>query len=232
MGFTRVDAPSDENPERGWAPLSRRDATWLPAAEVHGEGLFIQLSETAVDAWVERSTEREQLILDAHMAWCARRGLENPRERFPGIRAVLVHSLAHALMRQLALESGYSQAAIRERLYSRSGGEGGPMAGILLYTAAPGSEGTLGGIVALGAHARLGRILEGALRDATLCNSDPLCAEPVADDEGLSANGAACYACMFAPETSCELANRYLDRGCLADLITGVRAGYFPTPAR
>ena len=79
------------------------------------------------------------------------RKLQPPEEGFPGIRLVLLHSLAHALMRQIVLGCGYTSASVRERLYSRQPGEaGGPMAGILLYTAAPDSEGTLGGLVELG----------------------------------------------------------------------------------
>ena len=67
------------------------------------------------------------------------------------MRYVLLHSLAHALIRQFAVECGYTTASIRERIYSRPpGGDKEPMAGILLYTAAPDSEGTLGGLVALG----------------------------------------------------------------------------------
>ncbi len=128
----------------------------------------------------------------------------------------------------MALDSGYSQSAIRERLYVVGEHlEGGPMAGLLLYTAAPGSEGTLGGLVTLGEPQRLAPLIEGALRDAMLCGSDPLCAETVSDDGGLTLHGAACYACMFAPETSCERGNRYLDRAVLVPLITGRRDGFF-----
>lgn len=131
-------------------------------------------------------------------------------------------------MRRLTLESGYSQAAIRERLYTAPAErEGGPMAGLLLYTAAPGAEGTLGGLVALGAPGPLGRLLEGALRDAGLCDSDPLCGESLSVDEGLTLNGAACYACLFAPETSCERGNRYLDRAVLVELPGVSPSGFF-----
>ena len=51
-------------------------------------------------------------------------------------------------MRQIALECGYTAASIRERLYSKTSDQPhGPMAGILIYTAASDSEGTLGGLV-------------------------------------------------------------------------------------
>jgi hypothetical protein len=132
-------------------------------------------------------------------------------------------------MRSLALESGYSQASIRERIYCREPWEeGGPMAGVLLSTAAPDSEGTLGGLVALGRTDSLEHHLDRALAEAALCTSDPLCAECTPDPEGSSLHGAACHACLFAPETSCEHGNRYLDRAVLAPLISGVDFAYFP----
>jgi hypothetical protein len=59
-----------------------------------------------------------------------------PGDHFPGMRFVLIHSLSHALMRQIALECGYTAASIRERIYCLPPSEDhGPMAGILLYTA-------------------------------------------------------------------------------------------------
>ena len=90
--------------------------------------------------------------------WRARRGLD-PNEGVPTARFVLLHTVSHLLMRQVALECGYSAASIRERLYCRQAGdtEGPPMAGILLYTAAPDSEGTLGGLVALVRTSAAGR---------------------------------------------------------------------------
>jgi hypothetical protein len=228
MGFTRVDPPGDDDGEVRWSSLGRHAPTWLPAAEVHGEGIFIQLDEDRLAEWLDAGQEREAQLREVHLRWCARRGIEDAAARFPGLRTVLVHTLAHALMRHLTLESGYSQAAIRERLYTAPAErEGGPMAGLLLYTAAPGAEGTLGGLVALGAPGPLGRLLDGALRDAGLCDSDPLCGESLSVDEGLTLNGAACYACLFAPETSCERGNRYLDRAVLVDVPGVAPAGFF-----
>ena len=117
----------------------------------------------------------------------------------------LLHSLAHALIRQFAVECGYTTASIRERIYSRPpGNDKEPMAGILLYTAAPDSEGTLGGLVALGEPKSLGRHLDQALDAMRLCASDPLCAEHHPMKDGLTLHGAACHACLFLPETSCE----------------------------
>ena len=89
--------------------------------------------------------------------------MESPEAGYPGLRYVLLHSFAHALMRQLTLECGYTAASIRERIYSLSPEhEHGPMAGILLYTSAPDSEGTLGGLVGLGKPERPDVQVQGA----------------------------------------------------------------------
>jgi len=232
LGFTRVDSPFDEeNLDERRVPLGRGNVTFLPAAEVHGEGIFIQLSEVAVEDWVERNGQRDDEFRGAHRAWRERRRIPDPAAGYPGVRLVLVHTIAHALMRRFAIECGYSQASIRERIYALSPEhDDGPMAGVLLYTAAPDSEGTLGGLVALGDPDELGRHLRGALIDAGLCASDPLCAEHEPDLEGVTLHGAACHACLFAPETSCERGNRYLDRAVLAELITGLDIAYLPKP--
>ena len=231
LGFTRVDSPFDEeNLDERRVPLGRGTLTFLPAAEVHGEGIFVQLYEGAVEEWVGRNSSRDDEFRRAHRAWRERRSIPDPAAGYPGLRLVLVHTIAHALMRRFALECGYAQASIRERLYAYSPEhEEGPMAGILLYTSAPDSEGTLGGLVALGEPSELARHVRGGLTDVGLCASDPLCAEHEPDDEGMTLHGAACHACLFAPETSCERGNRYLDRAVLAELITGLDIAYLAT---
>ena len=156
------------------------------------------------------------------------RKLQPVQDGFPGIRLVLLHSLAHALMRQIVLDCGYTAASVRERLYSRQPGEeGGPMAGILLYTAAPDSEGTLGGLVELGDPLTLGRHLQQALESMRLCASDPLCSEHRPDTHGRGIHGACCHACQFSPETSCERGNRYLDRSVLVNTFSARGTAFF-----
>lgn len=99
------------------------------------------------------------------------------------------------------------------------------MAGVLLYTAAPDSEGTLGGLVSLGHRDRLGALIEQALDSARLCSSDPLCADHDPLVHG-RLYGAACHACLFSAETSCERGNHYLDRALLVDTVTGLDLGF------
>ena len=101
------------------------------------------------------------------------------------------------------------------------------MAGILIYTAASDSEGTLGGLVQLGQPVTLGRQIQNALESMRICGSDPLCAEhsPMAD--GRAIHGACCHACLFAPETSCEKGNRFLDRSTLVGTFAARAAELF-----
>ncbi|MGB8019703.1 MAG: hypothetical protein WCF04_00580 [Candidatus Nanopelagicales bacterium] len=136
IGFTRIDSPDsgvvDDAEVTERARLSRADPTWVPAAEVRGEGIFLSLPEDRLAAWEDvagRAERPEQLRL-AHARWRSRRGLAD--EGWRGHRYTLLHTLAHLLINELAMECGYSAASIRERLYSSEGGAEEAMAGILL----------------------------------------------------------------------------------------------------
>lgn len=227
-GFTRIDGPDDAGVATRVAPLWTESPTWLPAAETRGEGLLIRLSEPQVQAWESRfeMDPRYQQIVEAHRGWRTRRGLE-PQLAEPRARFLLLHSLAHMLIHQVALDCGYSTASLRERLYSRTPDEGDPMAGVLLYTASPDSEGTLGGLVALAEPDRLASTLRDALNRAGLCSTDPMCADHLADEAQDTLHHAACHACMFVPETSCEHGNRYLDRATVVPTLSTPDLAYF-----
>ncbi len=101
------------------------------------------------------------------------------------------------------------------------------MAGLLLYTAAPDSEGTLGGLVSQGIPRELGRHLSAALEQAALCSSDPLCSERRPQPDGRVLHGAACHSCLLAPETFCERGNHYLDRTVLVTGVAGPSVAFF-----
>jgi hypothetical protein len=165
-------------------------------------------------------TDRQKQTWEAHKRWCQSRGLDPLKVKFPGIRYMLLHSFAHTLMRQLAIECGYNAASLKERIYSKPvDDESGSQAGLLIYTAAPDSEGTLGGLVSLGEPAILGHHISQALEQVRLCASDPLCAEHDPLDGTATLHWAACHACLFSPETSCERGNRYLDRALLISTL-------------
>lgn len=224
IGFTRIESQGElDDPalaaERR-APISRLPPKWVPATEIRGEGLFLQFREEEVVHWVNRAKDRNNEFYRSHRQWRMLRKIPSPELGYPGLRFVLLHSFAHALIRQFALECGYSAASLRERIYSKNPDEdGGPMAGILIYTGAPDSEGTLGGLVRLGEPEVLGRHVRCALESMLLCASDPLCAEHEPPQDGLTLHGAACHACLFSAETSCERGNRYLDRSVLVETV-------------
>ncbi len=227
FGFTRIASPDDADDTGGLianrAPISIASPTWLPASETRGEGIFIMFPEPAVVQWEAQydAAGRYPALSAAHRQWRINRDLD-PAVGMPPTRYVLLHTFAHLLITEIAVECGYNAASIRERLYARSPGHpsGQPMAGVLLYTAAPDSEGTLGGFVSLAQPKELERLLDQALSKATLCTGDPQCADHRPGEPADSLHGAACYSCLFLPETSCERGNRYLDRAAVVSTLT------------
>ena len=186
---------------------------WLPAAEVRGEGVFIELDEASLVAWEERDAvkERAQQLEQAFIA-------EQTGADFPGVRFYLLHSLSHLLLTAISLECGYAASAIRERIYCSAEGERS-MAGILLSTGTTGSEGTLGGLVEEGR--RIVHHLRKAWDLGRLCSNDPVCAghDPTGDVDDRRLEGAACHGCLYIAECSCERFNRYLDRALVVPTI-------------
>jgi len=213
IGYTRIESSvelAEEGEEVSIAPLSKHQLEWVPACEVHGEGIFIRFNEKKIQAWEQQETvkQRNATLNEGYKGWRIAHH-QKPDAGYLGARYYMLHTLAHLIIREFALECGYNAASIQERVYASHGST--PMAGILLYTAAPDSDGTLGGLVELGKADSLEHILDQALHRAGICSSDPLCSmhKP---NEDRTLHGAACHACVFLAETSCEAGNRYLDR--------------------
>ena len=182
-----------------------------------GEGLWIQLDEARLDAWerhavVQRRTEALRAGWNREFG-----GRTGPA--FFGARYYLLHSLSHLLIQAIALECGYGASSLRERIYCSQPGSSKPMAAILLVTTTPGSEGTLGGLVAQGR--RIDVHLERALGLSRLCSNDPVCAGHAPNDElgDHHLEGAACHGCLYLAEVSCERMNRMLDRALVVPVI-------------
>lgn len=160
-------------------------------------------------------------------------GPANPDDRMRPPRYWLLHTLGHILIREFAMYSGYGAASLSERVYAwteRSGEGARPAAaGLLICTTASDSDGTLGGLVRLSQPHLLAPILRSALRHAGRCSSDPVCAVRTPKDPEDFLHGAACHCCVMASETSCERANRFLDRRFLLSL-PGSDLGFFGDP--
>jgi hypothetical protein len=206
QGFSRILPPG--GPET-MAPLFSSDPDWRPAIEVKGEGLFIAVEAERLRAWEDdERIVRRIAVLNARYAGRAWQWGQEPDRAITG-RFVLLHTLSHALIDQLALDAGYPAASLRERLYV-----GDDMQGVLVYTATTDSAGSLGGLVAQGESERLEHAIRSAVARAAWCSADPICVEAEAQGaDGL--NLAACHACALLPETSCEEMNVLLDRALL-----------------
>lgn len=209
--FTRLYPPG-QSPlpeEEQQASLSASDTSWLPGIEVNGEGVFLGLDPDRLAAWEGRESVRQRVssLNENYDRRARRHGNEPDREITP--RLVGIHTLAHVLIDQWALDCGYPTAALRERLYVSD-----DMAGLLIYTATSDSAGSLGGVVAMGGSDILGAALRSAMGRTKWCSADPLCLE--AGNQGVDAlNLAACHSCVLLPETCCEEMNLFLDRALL-----------------
>jgi hypothetical protein len=225
--FTRIE-PMPGNPPVRQQFLSHNNMGWLPAIDVRGEGIFISLDKNKLADWEANVgvVERAKMINNYQESRVLNPDNDLELKVTPtlGARFLLLHSLAHILMKQLSLQCGYSTASLRERLYLGEGDK--DMAGIMIYTATSDSDGTLGGLQRQGQAERFASMFLEAIRANEWCSSDPLCIKGlVAATE--SSTLAACHSCLLAPETSCEDFNRFLDRAMLVGTPEDRSIGFF-----
>ncbi|HZU00587.1 MAG TPA: DUF1998 domain-containing protein [Ktedonobacteraceae bacterium] len=214
-GYRRLDPLKGEVVECVY--VDDQDNHWYPGTELYGEGLFVDLAPDSCVGGYHFPLNQDRTWLSAWRDPLRyRQRIQVPSDEQDYLHPVFVwwHTLAHRLINALSIDSGYSSAAIRERIYididEISGEASG---GILLYTAQPGGDGTLGGMIAL--VPRFDRVLRVAFNTIDGCSNDPLCSE-VQFTVG-KYNGAACYACQLVSETSCEHRNTRLDRNLLKE---------------
>jgi hypothetical protein len=226
-GFTRLLPPDgDLNSARLQKLKLSELVTWLPAIKVYGEGVFLELDEDRIAAWVSEEPEvgkRVQRLVANHNAARLRR-LQAPRALNP--KFVLLHTLAHVLITQLSFDCGYGSASLRERIYCDTKNSAAPMSGVLIYTASGDAEGSLGGLVRQGRPSLLEATFLRAIQRAAWCSSDPVCIESTGQGSD-NANLAACHGCALLPETSCEEGNRLLDRALLVGTPDHPTLGFF-----
>lgn len=233
-GFTRLEpAPvaADGGLEEVYlavegAPLGT-DTDWLPAIEQYGEGIFLKFSADAINRWLEAEAPGSRIaeMRAAYIRWAA----SFQHLTFPGGVYVFLHSLAHILMSELALDCGYPATSLKERIYALEGATGTghfTKLGILIYTAGAGAQGTLGGLVA--SATAIPHLIARALERHELCSNDPICADstPSVSPDGTMVNGSACHGCLLAPETSCEFRNMLLDRAFLRSALNREDFGF------
>lgn len=223
-GFTRLLPAAGAEMSNIQSLCINEGIRWRPAVVVRGEGIFIELSKSAINEWLKSGSVHKRIkkMSDQLNEQRILRGL-TPRHLNP--RFVMLHSFAHSLICQFSLTCGYGSAALRERIYCNLENDD-EMNGLLIYTASGDSEGTLGGLVRQGEPERLSEIAFDALKRAEWCSSDPVCIESTG--QGIdNANLAACHGCLLLPETCCEEGNRNLDRAMLIGMPDKKEAGFF-----
>lgn len=236
-GFTRFEAaPTSADGELEdvqlavhGAPISQ-NADWLPAIEQFGEGIFIHFDEAAIAQWLEKDStkQRHDKLTGGYGYW--RKQFSGEPPKYPGTPYVLLHSLSHALISEIALDCGYPASSLKERVYALSGAPSdtaNSRFGILIYTATAGAQGTLGGLV--GTVPRFAYILRSALERTAICSNDPVCADHEPDDRSgdRATHGAACHGCLLIAETSCEMRNLFLDRNLLVPTMAKDGSAFF-----
>ena len=194
--------------DREFTPLSLNpNIEWLPAVELFGEGIFIKLRKETVQKWVSEVENRYE-DMGKRMPFDIANGMFSSQY-------VLLHTLSHLLIRQLAYTCGYNTTSLKEKIYSTfRDDENDEMFGILIYTAATDCDGSLGGLVREGKQENLKKLIDEMLQTAYWCSNDPICIE--SKSQGFnSLNYAACHACTLLPETSCVSRNCLLDRAAI-----------------
>lgn len=233
-GFTRLNPPDNYvmgnevlEQNSNIVDVKPKDENWYPAYEVRGEGIFIEIDSVLIDNWLKNNERALDRANKLNKNYNKEKSDETKREISP--KFIMLHTLAHLLIKQLSFECGYSITSLRERLYCDMPGEKDIMNGILIYTADSDSEGSLGGLVKQARTDILPKIFRNAIKGAKWCSYDPVCIN--SNGQGRkSQNLAACHSCTLLPETSCEEFNVLLDRvlivGDLNDSNLGFLSSY------
>lgn len=218
-GFNRLIANNEmserDKVRRGRSLLFKNpdspNNNWLPAYEAFGEGIFFILNKEKLASWEQENKVKVYFNKLINRANNSKTVFD---ENILKPRNVLIHTLAHLIIDELALTCGYNSASLKERLYINDG-----RCGVLIYTASGDVDGTFGGLVRMGRGKNFFPVVRSAIEKSRWCSSDPVCSE-IGKSTGqgvLNLNGAACHSCSYLPETSCEYGNLFLDRTLLID---------------
>lgn len=232
VGFSRLNSPDvnimEIDEDNGESALIKplKDKNWYPAVEIRGEGIFIKLDENIINKWVSSSSEINSRAKDLDKKYNKILCERGHSARRITSKFLLLHTLAHVIIKELSFKCGYSSTSLRERIYCNMLEDDYNMNGILIYTANGDCEGTLGGLVRQGREDKLPQIIDSAIEKARFCSSDPVCIE--SKGQGRDAlNLSACYSCTLISETSCEEFNTLLDRAMLVGTFDNPSIGFF-----
>lgn len=224
VGFKRINPEYDLMDSNTYTRLTDKiNQKWLPGVNQKGEGIFLEFNKAKIQEWENRvdvKNRYESIVNRKEEGY-----LKGLRKAITP-RSILLHTLSHAIIRQLTFECGYSSTALKERIYTTFDDGKIDMAGILIYTTSSDSDGSLGGLVKQGKTKNFEKILEKTIENMAWCSTDPLCIER--EQSGYKdLNLAACHACTLLPETSCELRNILLDRAAIRGRLDNLEIGFF-----
>ena len=224
VGFKRINPEYDLMDSNTYTRLTDKiNQKWLPGVNQKGEGIFLEFNKAKIQEWENRvdvKNRYESIVNRKEEGY-----LKGLRKAITP-RSILLHTLSHAIIRQLTFECGYSSTALKERIYTTFDDGKIDMAGILIYTTSSDSDGSLGGLVKQGKTKNFEKILEKTIENMAWCSTDPLCIER--EKSGYkNLNLAACHACTLLPETSCELRNILLDRAAIRGRLDNLEIGFF-----
>jgi hypothetical protein len=228
-GFTRLNPENNLSQNDRIAMLSDSEVDWLPANVVHGEGLFFQFNYDKIQKWKQyiRETNSFSRVIANYHQYQSDLNTDYVVRDLDSV-FLMIHTFAHLLIKRLCYNCGYGSSSLKERIYC-SNEDDTKMFGVLIYTAASDSEGSLGGLVNQGRGQFLSKNINEALEDASWCSADPVCMEVgLSNGQGPgSANGSACHNCAIISETSCEEFNLLLNRSTVIGTGDHPEWGFF-----
>ena len=244
-GYSREIGSSEESDSTRIGKLQRKscyheenDIRWFLGDQLRGEAIFIDVVKDSADerggvepsvlqnnpsddlkVWNEINEKANDLLKS-----CKKGTPEHDDAKLlsSGTNPAFVwwHSLCHKLMINLCVDSGFSVVSLGERVYCKyDERDKSTESGILIYTAARGADGTLGGLVSLVEETFMEQIFKKTAEGMASCSNDPVCSEIKINKNKRS--GACCHACQLVSETTCSYQNKLLDRNLVRGTLNG-----------
>jgi hypothetical protein len=208
---------------------------WYLGDENFGEGIFIDiieseiddqgglnpidnLSSTNIDTWNSINNKLDDFLTNFSDDDEVKKDELKQEVSRTNPRFVWWHTLCHKLLLNLTVDSGISIVSFGERVYCKKNIRTKKYtSGVLIYSSATGSDGTLGGLVSLVEEQFMTKLFKKCSQGIISCSNDPVCSE--SKIELTKKEGACCHACELLSETTCNYQNRCLDRNLVQDTM-------------
>lgn len=218
LGFTRAFHDEEEDNNQKYFHPSTKNNCFVPSVASFGEGIFFELDAKFIRNWLDQN--KDQFNLEQKELEIKAISGGKPYHHAKGMDYILVHSLSHALIKELAFHSGFTVTELCEKIYVINDQDSGNNRyGILIYTRSGDAQGSLGGLTDLCEPDLLEVIFKNSIQKQLSCSHDPHCSISSSGRKGLS--NAACFGCLMLPEICCDcnpIKNAYLDRSKLINL--------------